>query len=61
MNRILVLSPSEDRAGRALTLASALAERSGAALLVLRVLEESVSGDLGGSTARDELRARWSV
>jgi nucleotide-binding universal stress UspA family protein len=40
MDRILVYSPHEDRSQRAIALASRLAERSGARLTILRVLEE---------------------
>ncbi len=40
MRRMLILSPPEDRSGRALTLGAAIAERFGADVDVLRVLEE---------------------
>ncbi|MCR9094914.1 MAG: universal stress protein [bacterium] len=40
MKRMLILSPPEDRSGRALTLGTAIAERFGADVDVLRVLEE---------------------
>ncbi|MDJ0868416.1 MAG: universal stress protein [Myxococcota bacterium] len=42
MNRILVLTPPEDRGGRAVTLAADLARRSGARVTLLRALEESL-------------------
>ncbi len=42
MKSILVLAPHEDRAERAVTLASALAQRTQAKLTLLRVLEESI-------------------
>ena len=42
MNSILVLCPSEDRAGRSLNLAFELASRTGARLTILRVLEEGI-------------------
>lgn len=42
MDRILVLVPAEDRAGRALKLARGLAEQSGASVTLLRVLEENL-------------------
>lgn len=42
MNRILVLSPHEDRAGRAIHLACELAMRTGASVTLVRVLEESL-------------------
>jgi nucleotide-binding universal stress UspA family protein len=41
VDRILVYSPHEDRAHRAVTLASAVAERSGARVTILRVLEQA--------------------
>ncbi len=44
MDRILVYSPPEDRATRALTLAASLAQRTGARLTILRVLEEGIRG-----------------
>ncbi len=44
MNRILVLSLHEDRAGRAVALASELARRSGATVTLVRVLEERLDG-----------------
>ena len=40
MKRMLILSPPEDRSGRALTLGAAIADRLGADVDVLRVLEE---------------------
>lgn len=40
MKRMLILSPPEDRSGRALTLGTAIAERFGADVDVLRVLED---------------------
>lgn len=42
MDRILVLVPAEDRAGRALALAGRLAQQSGAAITLMRVLEENL-------------------
>lgn len=42
MKRILVLTPAEDRANRAVNLAAELAERTGARLTLLRVLEEGI-------------------
>ncbi len=52
MKRILVLSPHEDRAHRAITLAASLAARTGASLTLLRVLEEVAGTDapLGGES-----------
>ncbi|MEM7413079.1 MAG: universal stress protein [Myxococcota bacterium] len=63
MRRILVLAPHEDRAERSLTLAGQLAQRTGASLTLLRVLEESVGGDASldtqvkGCTVRELLLA----
>ena len=45
MKRILVLSPPEDRAGRAIALAGDLAARTHARVTVLRVLHESPRAD----------------
>jgi len=57
MQRILVFSPYEDRSTRAVTLAAALAERSGARLTVLRVLEEGPRWrSRSGSDQADEIR-----
>lgn len=57
MHRILVYSPHEDRAARAVALAAALAERSGARLTVLRVLEEGPRWrSRSGSHEADEIR-----
>lgn len=50
MNRLLVLVPAEDRAGRATALAGQLAARSGAHVTLLRVLEENL-----GPTSSAEL------
>lgn len=57
MNRILVFAPAEDQRGRAVWLAAALARRTGAALTLVRVLEESGSWPApeAGETA-DRLR-----
>jgi nucleotide-binding universal stress UspA family protein len=46
LDRILVFTPPEDRAGRAIALATSLAGRTGAPLLLVRVLEESSSRGL---------------
>lgn len=46
--RILVLSPHEDRAGRSVNLASELAQRTGAGVMLLRVLQENLAIE-GGS------------
>ncbi len=55
MRRVLVLTPHEDRAERAATLASQLARKTGARLTLLRVLEESL-GTVESSAA--DRRAR---
>jgi universal stress protein E len=47
MKRILVFAPAEDRRGRAVWLAAALARRTGASLTLVRVLEETGSGPAG--------------
>ncbi len=56
MQNILVLVPAEDRAGRALSLARHLAQRAGAIVTLLRVLEENVgpaaSAELCQQTAK---------
>lgn len=53
MKKILVLAPHEDRAGRASLLAGQLAERTGASITLLRVLEEK----LGTGSPSDETRS----
>ncbi len=58
MNRILALVPAEDTAGRALHLASALAERTGARLSLLRVLEEGAGAPSSGMGSRDAEQLR---
>lgn len=61
MKRMLILSPPEDRSGRALTLGAAIAERFGADVDVLRVLEEDQNSAAleakthDGATLRDVL------
>lgn len=61
MKRILVLSPPEDRAGRAISLATDVAKRFGARVDVLRVLEEDHGTNAldqrthGGATLREVL------
>ncbi len=45
MDRVLVLTPHEDRAGRATHLACALTERAGASATLIRVLEQGLSSE----------------
>lgn len=55
MNKILVLAPHEDRAGRASNLARELALRTGASVMLLRVLQETLTRDVatpGGEADR---------
>lgn len=58
MNRILVYTPSEDHRGRAVTLAAALARRTGATIQLVRVIEESATWPRGESAAELETRLR---
>ena len=55
MDRILVLAPHEDRAGRASSLAGSLAERHGSRVTLLRVLED---GAAEGPQTSDERQVR---
>jgi len=58
MDRILVYSPPEDRAMRAATLAASLAQRTGARLTILRVLEEGIrAGQASEDRQAMEIRA----
>ena len=58
MNSILVLAPHEDRASRAARLAGELAERIGARVVLLRVLEERLGsgGTQDSSDAQQQVR-----
>lgn len=59
MNRILVYTPAEDHRGRALALGAELASRTGARLLLVRVIEENATWPRGSDAAQleDKLRA----
>ena len=54
MNRILVFTPAEDHRGRAVALGAALAERTGASLTLVRVIEENSSWPRGAAAAQLE-------
>lgn len=58
MNRILVFTPPEDHRLRAVGLAAALARRTGASLMLVRVLEENASWSRGpgGNESENKLR-----
>lgn len=58
MNRILVFTPPEDHRHRAVGLAAALARRTGASLMLVRVLEENASWSRGpgGNESEHKLR-----
>lgn len=58
MNRILVLTPPEDRVGRAVALAADLARCSGASLTLLEALEESLVAPERSRSAASERSLR---
>ena len=58
MNRILVLVPAEDRAGRAISLAGHVAERTGAAVTLLRVLEENLGPAASAEVCQQQTKIR---
>jgi len=60
MARILVFSPHEDRAGRAVTLAAELAAGTGAPITILRVLEEGLRWDPENDRTARDIRALLS-
>ena len=55
---ILVLAPHEDRPGRAARLAGQLATRTGARVVLLRVLEEKLGGGAPGDTTESQRQIR---
>lgn len=58
MNRILVFTPPEDHRLRAVGLASALARKTGASLVLVRVLEENASWSTGAGVTESEGKLR---
>jgi nucleotide-binding universal stress UspA family protein len=58
MNRILVFTPAEDRRGRAVALGAALAERTGASLKLVRVIEENATWPQGEGAGQLEDKLR---
>lgn len=58
MQRILVFSPFEDRAGRAAALAGELAQRTGARVHLLRVLEERLGTGLPADASPSQQKIR---
>ena len=58
MNRILVFTPPEDHRHRAVALAAALAKKTGASLVLVRVLEENASWSRGPGESESESKLR---
>jgi nucleotide-binding universal stress UspA family protein len=58
MQSILVLVPAEDRAGRAIALAGRLAERCGARVSLLRVLEENLGPAASAELCQERTKLR---
>ncbi len=58
MNRILVFTPAEDHRNRAVGLAAALARKTGASLLLVRVIEESATWQHGPDASAAERKLR---
>jgi nucleotide-binding universal stress UspA family protein len=58
MQRILVFTPAEDHRLRAVGLAAALARKTGASLLLVRVIEESATWQSGPEASESERKLR---
>lgn len=58
MERLLVLAPAEDRAGRAIALAGRLAEATGARIDLLRVLEENLGTRASAQLCLEQTKIR---
>ncbi len=61
MNRILVLTPAEDHRRRAVSLAVALARKTGASLTLLRVIEESATSPRVSEGSQLESKVRGLI